>query len=137
MRSYGSAYESASDAADSLFDGIDGIFGGSASAWLRDALKDIVHDAGLEPADMRLRKPVLVNTTTILEQAGTDDVAAVRSLVESLPSDGTPAQMAEAVGEYVVDEYGDTEITLAELPIPGTELTIPLTIDLATLLGAA
>lgn len=137
LRSYGSAYENASDAADSLFDGIDGIFGGSASAWLRDALKDIVHDAGLEPADMRLRKPVLVNTTTILEQAGADDVAAVRSLVESLPSDGTPAQMAEAVGEYVVDEYGDTEITLAELPIPGTELTIPLTIDLATLLGAA
>ena len=41
--------------------------------------------------------------------------------------------MARALGQRLADEVGETSFTIAELPIPGTGLSIPLSIDLRTL----
>ena len=134
---YGSGYERVSDVAGSLFDGIEGVFGESVASWLRQKLEHLVEVAGFEPADMRLRKPVLVGSAEVLDKAGFDDVSTVRNLVQSLPADAGPIQMAAALGLYLADEVGAGEFTIAELPIPGTDIKIPLTIDLRALAGLA
>ncbi|MCI1666381.1 MAG: hypothetical protein LKI25_08510 [Atopobiaceae bacterium] len=135
--SYGSAYESVSGVADDLLSGIDGVFGTKVGSWLRARLSDAVSAMGFEPADMRLRKPVLCNTQDVLGKAGAGGLASVRSLIESIPAGGTPAEVARALGHEVLDEYGETTITIAEIPIPGTGMSVPLTIDLSSLGGAA
>lgn len=134
---YGSAYNSVSDAGSRFLDGVDSVLGGTVGAWLKGRLKDVMESTGLEPADMRLRKPVLVNTQDVLAKAGMNQSAKVRSLVQALPDSGTPVEFARAAGLWLVDEFGDTKVTLAELTVPGTSIKIPLTIDLSKLRDAA
>lgn len=81
---------------------------------------------------MRARKPVLTNTRNVLEKAGLDRAATVRHLVESLPDSGSVMDYARALGIWATDEFGPT-VTIAELEIPGTGVTIPLTIDVSRL----
>ena len=90
---------------------------------------------GLEPADLRLRKPVLTNTAHVLAKAGIDPDAKIRSLVQALPSGGSGLQIARALGLWIWDQREGTRITVAELPLPGTGGSIPLTLDLSALGG--
>lgn len=136
LQGYGSAADGLSSAVDGLLSGLEGIPGGSAAAWLRNKISQIVRVAGFEPADLRLRKPVLTNSQNVFDKAGAGDVATVRELVERLPSSGSPADLARALGQQVANELGDGRFTVAELPIPGTDVTIPLTLDVGDLLGA-
>jgi len=134
--SYGSGYQTVSDAADDLFEGIEGVAGEKVASWLQGKLEDLVEVAGFTPCDMSLRKPVLVNTSDVLGQAGLDDDGTLRGLIQALPPDAGPAQMAYALGiEVVSDALGGT-VTIAELPIPGTDATVTLTLDLKELAGA-
>lgn len=133
--SYGSAYETVSGAAEDFLGKIDGVFGGTMGSWLSGRLQDIVDRVGFAPSDMRLRKPVLVSTEDVLDRAGEDQLARARSLIQSLPDHGSPKEIAGAMGVWVYDQIKDERFTIAELTIPGTEITIPLTIDLKTLMG--
>lgn len=135
--SYGSGYETVSGAARDLFGSIDGIFGGTVGSWLSRRLRGIVDQCGFEPADMRLRKPVLVATQDVLGKAGVEESPKVRQLIQAMPDRGTPVEVARALGLWVYDEVRDKRFTVAELPIPGTDLTVPLTIDLGMLVGDA
>ena len=134
---YGSAYGSVAEAGGSFLDSLDGVMGGSVGSWLRDQLKGVLHDMGLEPVDMRLRKPVLTNSQDALGQAGYEQGAMIRSFVRELPDAASAVEFAEAVGVELVDAVGGTTFTVAEVPIPGTDLSVPLTIDLSGLGGAA
>ena len=134
---YGSAYGSVAERGGEFLDGLDGVLGGTVGSWLKGRLKQVMSDAGLEPVDLRLRKPVLVNTQDVLDQSGLDQAASVRELVAALPDAGSAEDFARSVGLWLSDEVGAGEFTVAELPIPGTGLSIPLTIDLSTLGGAA
>ena len=136
LRGYGSAADGLSSAVDGLLSGLEGIPGGSAAAWLRNRISDIVRAAGLEPADLRLRKPVLTNSQNVLDKAGLGDVSTARELIERLPASGAPADLARALGQQVANELGEGRFTIAELPIPGTDITVPLTLDVGDLLGA-
>ena len=130
---YGSAYGSVAEAGGEFLDGLDGVLGGTVGSWLRGRLKQVMQDMGFEPVDMRLRKPVLTNTQDVLEQSGFEQLSTVRSLVRALPASGTSAEdFARSVGYWLSDETGG-EFTVAELAIPGTEISIPLTIDLEAL----
>lgn len=137
LEGYGAAAENLDAAAGQILDGIDGVFGTTVGSWLRDKVKQSVRDAGLEPADLRLRKPVITNTQNVLDKAGYDHVSTARELVGRLPESGDPASLARALGQRVANELGDGKVTIAEIPIPGTELTVPLTLDVDELLGAA
>ena len=137
LEGYGAAMGNLDDAAGRILDGIDGVFGTTVGSWLRDKIKQSIRDAGLEPADLRLRKPALTNSQNVLDKAGYDHVATARELVGKLPDSTDPETLARALGQEVVNELGDGEVTIAEIPIPGTELTVPLTIDVGQLLGAA
>lgn len=133
--SYGSSYESVSKVTDDVLDGMGGVFGEKVASWLRKKISTTVASAGFEPADMRLRKPVLVNSQQVLDRAGLEKVGKVRELVQALPMD--PRELLGRCAQMVSDELGDKTFTVAELPVPGMEgTTVPLTIDLGTILGA-
>lgn len=132
---YGSAYGDISGVADDLLDGIGSLFGESVATWLRSKVSGIVKACGFEPADMRLRKPVLVRSQLVLDQAGLTTLGEARSLVESLP--GSSDELVGWCWQQIVGELGSGEFTVATLPIPGMgDLSIPLTLDMSTL-GAA
>jgi hypothetical protein len=135
--SYGSAYESVGSAGGDFLDKVDGVLGGTAGSWLKEQIKEVMSKAGLEPADMRLKKPVLTNSQKVLEKAGYDQGSTLRSLVEALPDSGSAWDYARSVGIWAVNTYGDKDITVAELTIPGTDVKIPLTINLAELVGSS
>ncbi len=134
---YGSLYEDVSDTGGDFLDKLDGVFGGTTGSWLKGKLKQVMQDAGFEPADMRLRKPVLTNTQDVLEKGGYDKASTVRELVLALPDSGSATDYASSLGLYLVNEIGGGSITVAEIPIPGTDVKIPLTIDLSELGEAA
>ena len=130
---YGSAYGNVSSSANEFLDGLDGVFGGTVGSWLRGKLQEVIRATGFEPVDMRLRKPVLTSTENVLEKAGDDSQATVRGLINSLPRSGTTADYVAAIGAWGLSELVDGEYTVAELTIPGTDISIPLTIDLSGL----
>ncbi len=131
---YGAGYEGLSERVGGFLDGIGGIFGEKFAAKLRDKIVTVVKTAGFEPADMRQRKPVLVNTQLVLDKAGFSQGAKIREFLLSLPDD--PRGQIEVSLQTLRNELGPVEFTVAEVPIPGTEETIPLTISLDALLGA-
>ncbi len=130
---YGSAYEGVAGAGGRFLDGLDGVLGGSVGSWLKGRLKEVMVSAGLRPVDLRLRKPVLVNTQDVLDQSGLDQASSIRDLVRRLPDAATAYDFARAAGLWLVDEVGDTTFTVAEISVPGTDVSWPLTIDLSRL----
>lgn len=134
---YGSAYGSVADTGGAFLDKVDGVLGGSVGSWLKGQLKEVLHDAGLEPVDMRLRKPALVNSQDVFGQAGIEQATTVKELVSALPDASSAQDFAQALGMRLVDATGSGSFTVAEFTVPGTSLTIPLTIDLSGLGDAA
>ncbi len=132
---YGATYDKVGSAGFDFLDKVDGVLGGSAGSWLKEAIKDVMGKLGLEPCDLRLRKPVLVNTSKILAQAGYEKDQALRQFINSLPDQGSAYDYARAFGIWLADEYDLKEVTVAEIQIPGTSVKIPLKVDLAKLLG--
>ncbi|MBP3892618.1 MAG: hypothetical protein J6D34_01080 [Atopobiaceae bacterium] len=127
---YGSAYGSVVDAGERFISRVEGVFGQRVASWLRDKLTAIVSGVHLEPADLRLRKPVIVNSQTVLDKAGLSNVGKVRELVEELPS--SPQSLVALLRSRIVERLGSGPVTIAELPIPGLEgVSVPLTIDLS------
>lgn len=133
---YGSAYGSVSDAGGSFLDKLDGVLGGSVGSWLKGKLADVMKASRLEPVDMSLKKPGLVNTGEVLAKAGYDRAATVRSLIDALPDTGSAGDYVRALGLWAVDEFGEEEFTVAELKVPGTELKIPLKVNVRKLVEA-
>ena len=133
---YGSAAGSVGEAASEFLEGLDGVLGGSVGAWLRDQLAGIVRAAGLEPVDMRLRRPVLVNTQDVLDQAGIDHASGVRELLSSLPDSSSAEDIARSLGIPSATSGGG-RLVVAEIPLPGTDVSTPLSVDLSRLAGAA
>ncbi|MCI6547669.1 MAG: hypothetical protein MR415_03360, partial [Coriobacteriaceae bacterium] len=60
-----------------------------------------------------------------------------RQMVEALPSGASSYDLAKTLGVWAADSLGYGEITVAELQIPGTDIKVPLTIRLDSLLGAS
>lgn len=132
---YSSAYEGISSVIGDALDALDGVFG--VGSWLKGRLTEIVDAAGLEPGDMRLKKPVLVSSQEVLAADGIDAKGRIRDAVRSLADTQSYGEMARTLGVAIVIETFGEKITLAEIPIPGTSMTIPLTIDLTRLEGSS
>lgn len=128
---YGSAYEGMASAASDFLDGVGSVLGQRVASWLKGKIAKAVESAGLEPADMRMRKPVLVNSQKVLDKAGASQVAQVRTFVESLHEGG--ASIERSCIDEVLRQLGGVRFTIAEIPIPGGWGSVPLTIDLSTL----
>ena len=133
---YGSAYGRVESAAGTFLNGVEGVFGEKVAEWLRSKLNGLVSGAGLQPADLRLRKPVLVNSQTVLDKAGYTTIATVRQTLQELPT--SASELIALMRSRVTSLLGSGEFTIAELPIPGLEgVRIPLTIDLSKVGGGS
>ena len=127
---YGSAYGSLKDVSERFIEGVDGLMGEKVATWLRSKLAGLVSTTGLAPADLRLRKPVLVNSQTVLDKAGYEKAGQVRTLIQELP--GSPQELVAYLKQRVWSLLGGGTFTIAEVPVPGLEgVSIPLTIDLS------
>ena len=131
---YGSRYDSTSATVADFLDRLDNVFGGTVGSWLRGKIKETVAACGFEPVDMRLMKPALVGWTRVLDQSGYDAAGKARQMIEALPAGSSSFDLAKTLGVWAADSLGYGEITVAELSVPGTDISIPLTIRLDDLL---
>lgn len=133
---YGDAYGTVGDTANKLFDGLDAVGAGGAASWLKSKMSEMVATLGFEPADLRLRKPVLCATQDVFDKDGSGDGARVRSVLQQLPAEGSAADLIRAFGHIAQDWIGEQEITLGTLEIPGLPLSIPIKVRLGELLSS-
>lgn len=132
LMGYGSAFESTAEVGSDFLDGVGSVFGEKVASWLRGRIDSVLEQTGLAPADLRLRKPVLVNSQQVLDRAGYDKASKAREFIESLPNDREG--QVRACMDRVRQELGGLELTVAEIPIPWLEgQSIPLTITLGDL----
>lgn len=131
--SYGSTYKAIGSKATGFLDKFDGVFAG-AGKWLKNKIAELLEGAGLQPVDMRLKRPVLTNSENILSQAGCSKEATIREAILNMPEQGSFMDYAKVIGKVAIKDL-PPEITLAELSIPITGGTIPITINIRKLLG--
>jgi len=137
---YGDIQGSADELMDEMIDDLGGNSGalGSIASWLGDTVSASVAALGLEPCDLRLRKPVLTDTANAIKSPGSDitGLSKVQDKLRSIPLGVTdPKALCEALEYQVERTISGTVFTLAEIPLPGGGF-IPLTVDVATLAGA-
>lgn len=137
---YGDIQGSADELMDEMIKGLGGGNGalGSIASWLGDTVSASVAALGLEPCDLRLRKPVLTDTANVIKSPGSDITALSNAQDElrSIPLGVTdPKALCEALEYQVERTISGTTFTLAEIPLPGGG-SIPLTVDVTTLAGA-
>ena len=137
---YGDIQGSADELMDEMIKGLGGGSGalGSIASWLGDTVSASVAALGLEPCDLRLRKPVLADSANVIKSPGSDiaGLSQAQDKLRSIPLGVTdPKALCEALEYQVERTISGTVFTLAEIPLPGGG-SIPLTVDVATLVGA-
>lgn len=137
---YGDIQGSADELMDEMIKGLGGGSGalGSIASWLGDTVSASVAALGLEPCDLRLRKPVLTDSANVIKSPGSDiaGLSQAQDKLRSIPLGVTdPKALCEALEYQVERTISGTVLTLAEIPLPGGG-SIPLTVDVATLVGA-
>lgn len=126
------AYGDIGDGLASLFDELVGglsAFGlNPLATWLSDTLDATVRALGFEPADLRLKKPVLTDSANVLAKTDLGNAADAQELLRSLPlGSSDPVAVLQALGYEAEERISETTFTLAEIPMPGGG-TIPVTI---------
>lgn len=137
---YGDIQGSADELMDEMIKGLGGGSGalGSIASWLGDTVSASVAALGLEPCDLRLRKPVLTDSANVIKSPGSDiaGLSQAQDKLRNIPLGVTdPKALCEALEYQVERTISGTVFTLAEIPLPGGG-SIPLTVDVATLVGA-
>lgn len=137
---YGDIQGSADELMDEMIKGLGGGSGalGSIASWLGDTVLASMAALGLEPCDLRLRKPVLTDSANVIKSPGSDiaGLSQAQDKLRSIPLGVTdPKALCEALEYQVERTISGTVFTLAEIPLPGGG-SIPLTVDVATLVGA-
>lgn len=137
---YGDIQGLADELMDEMIKGLGGGSGalGSIASWLGDTVSASVAALGLEPCDLRLRKPVLTDSANVIKSPGSDiaGLSQAQDKLRSIPLGVTdPKALCEALEYQVERTISGTVFTLAEIPLPGGG-SIPLTVDVAALVGA-
>lgn len=137
---YGDIQGSADELMDEMIKDLGGGSGalGSIASWLGDTVSASVAALGLEPCDLRLRKPVLTDSANVIKSPGSDiaGFSQAQDKLRGIPLGVTdPKALCEALEYQVERTISGTVFTLAEIPLPGGG-SIPLTVDVATLVGA-
>lgn len=106
------------------------------SSWIKNKLYTVLDIAGFRPADLRQRKPVLVNSVDVFNKAGVDGAVKLRSFLNAVPSREAmkdPEQFSKVLGQFSQDVFGTDEFEICRIPIPGTDLDIPISVKLSEL----
>lgn len=132
---YGNAGNFLSTLLDQLVAGADKVGLGFLVGFLRDRLVDAVEGLGLEPVDLRLKKPVLTDTSNVLERSDIPGLSKAQDVLRAIPlGSSDPTQVLESVGCEVLEAIDSYEFTVAEIELPFGG-TIPLTIRLQDVVG--
>lgn len=138
LTSYGESSAGIDRAFSDLAEGLGRIGIGSVGTWLKDRLQGIVRTLGIEPVDLRQRKPVLTDSSLVASRAGMQDYAHIQGALRSIPAGATdPEAILQAVGYAVGERIMSMEFTIAEIPLPGGG-SLPLTVrvsDIASIGG--
>ncbi len=137
---YGDIQGSADELMDEMIKGLGGGSGalGSIASWLGDTVSASMAALGLEPCDLRLRKPVLTDSANVIKSPGSDiaGLSQAQDKLRNIPLGVTdPKALCEALEYQVERTISGMVFTLAEIPLPGGG-SVPLTVDVATLVGA-
>ena len=85
---------------------------------------------GIEPVDLSMRKPVLVDSSRVVARSDVAALADVQSALRSIgATSGDPAAMLEAIGYEAGDYLLSAEIELARIPLPRGGF-LPITVRL-------
>lgn len=133
---YGDLYGNVAQEAGRLFQGLDAIGLSSVSRWFSDTLGGAVAALGFEPVDLSVKKPVLCHSQDVLDKDGSPEAARIRGYLQGLPTHGSPQELLGALGRQVMTDVGETEVTVFEFTIPGTDISVPFKIRLGELWGA-
>lgn len=134
---YGDIQKGIDGLMDDLIGGLSPTPLGPIASWLDDTVSAAVAGLGLEPADLRLRKPVLTDTANVAKSPGSDigGMSKVQERLRKIPLGLTdPQAIADALEYQVQKTIAETTFTIAEIPLPGGG-SIPLTVDLSTVAG--
>ena len=135
LGSYAGVSEEVDEVFTTLTERLDGIGAGPVGSWFKERLQGVVRALGIEPVDIRQRKPVLVDSALVAERSGMEGLAHLQSAVRKIPIGASDPKAILAALEYEVGEYVDSiEFVLAEIPLPWGG-SFPLTVRLRDLMG--
>lgn len=138
--SYGDGYRAFTETVRSSFKGLADMGLGRVSTWLKGAIESVVSLTDIQPADLSAKKPVLVNTADVMLKAGNDWYGTARNMVlaiQQADANGGVAGVLATLGIVVEGLTGSDKLLVAELGIPGTDLSIPIEIDFGWLAQVA
>lgn len=117
-------------------DRLSGLGLGPVGRWLKERLEGVVSGLGIEPVDLRQRKPVLTDSSKVIERSGSEDLAHIQSVIRNIPAGSTDVGgILSALGYEAVEGIETLEFTLAEIPLPGGS-SLPLVIRLREVVGS-
>lgn len=117
-------------------DRLSGLGLGPVGRWLKERLEGVVSGLGIEPVDLRQRKPVLTDSSKVIERSGSEDLAHIQSVIRNIPAGSTDVGgILSALGYGAVEGIETLEFTLAEIPLPGGS-SLPLVIRLREVVGS-
>lgn len=101
---------------------------------IKNEINQAITDIGLDPPDLRLRKPMIINAMHLLDRAGYSGITKIKDVLDRLPSRPKPADVVAALGLGALDEIDQKGgIYLGEFTVPGTALRFPIRIQLSSL----
>ena len=132
--SYGDGYRAFSQTMDDAFKRLSDLGLGNVSTWLKGALGDAASLTAMQPADLSAKKPVLANSADVMARSG-DDARGMLNAVVAGAAHARPGVdgMLSALGVGILTMNGTGKITVAEFTVPGTDITVPLEVDLGWL----
>lgn len=105
--------------------------------WASNKLEDLISDIGLEPAQLHSYKPVMVNSSRVMEADSSgfsQTMLSVKSAFARVPASGSPFSAAVAgLGSYATDRAieGEERLLIASIELLGVDAeSMPFSIAL-------
>lgn len=134
--SYSDASSGFEEVFSEMVDRLGGLGFGPVGRWLKERLEGVVFGLGIEPVDLRQRKPVLTDSSKVIERSESEGLAHIQSAIRDIPAGSTDARgILSALGYGAVEGIETLEFTLAEIPLPGGS-SLPLVIRLSEVVGS-
>ncbi len=117
LRAYENGQDSFNDAVESGLDSFSTSTSSGLGTWVSDALRDMVKEVGLQPADIDPRMPVLVNTGHVAIDGSTFSSSFTKlkqsSLAGSSPATGVFSSLASITGGAIKDRTDDAWVNVS------------------------
>lgn len=132
LENYGSLYDHIGSITDGVFRSLSFSGNSKVGMWLKHKLGEVITSFGFEPVDLRLLKPVRVNSQYVLHKADLSQNDQLRAWIEKMPRD--PQTFKKRYLEKLKKFLGDDSFTIAQIPKLGSEESYPIRLDLSFLL---